>query len=239
VYTVAPELIEGKEFASSLGGDGAGFATPDASVDVYSYGILLYALITCEEPYRELRRAEPQALLSLVVDGYRPLSHLMQVADGQVGATAAAATTAGDVTSSGVAKEQGAEGNPLHRSTGGNSGGGSGSGILLSNSSSNRTVPRPNTNTNRQSSSSSSSSFSSSSALMSSATPSFASLNRALSRSTTSASGYETLSSRVKQAQVPLLGTPHERLAAAAKAASNGRDVSPLLLDLMVRPCSM
>ena len=223
---MAPELIEGKEFASSLGGDGAGFATPDASVDVYSYGILLYALITCEEPYRELRRAEPQALLSLVVDGYRPLSHLMQVADGQVGATAAAATTAGDVTSSGVAKEQGAEGNPLHRSTGGNSGGGSGSGILLSNSSSNRTVPRPNTNTNRQSSSSSS-------------TPSFASLNRALSRSTTSASGYETLSSRVKQAQVPLLGTPHERLAAAAKAASNGRDVSPLLLDLMVRPCSM
>ena len=219
---------------SSLGNDGGGFATPDASVDVYSYGILLYALITCEEPYRELRRAEPQALLALVMDGYRPLSHLMQVADAQVGTGTATATVA--ATADGAPSERGAEeseksnrgGSGGDFSSGGNSGGGSSGGILLSNSSSNRTVSRP-INSKKQSYSSS--------ALLSSTTPSFSSLNRALSRSTTSSSsGYETLSSRVKQAQVPLLGSPHERLAAAAKAASNGRDVSPVLLDLMVRP---
>ena len=55
---VAPELAEGQSSSEQ--------ATPDTSIDVYSYGILLFALTTCEEPYRELRRVNPLQLLAMV-----------------------------------------------------------------------------------------------------------------------------------------------------------------------------
>ena len=42
----------------------------------YSYGILLFALTTSEEPYRELKLVNAFQLMAMVVDGYRPLSAL-------------------------------------------------------------------------------------------------------------------------------------------------------------------
>jgi len=200
---VAPELAAGAEtFTGSFSDHGAGATPPDASVDVYSYGILLFALTTCEEPYRELRRVQPQQLMALVVGGYRPLSHSMQVADGQ---QLAAAAPMGSLAAAGAADGSGSGGGGAegsYRSSGSG-------GILLS-------PPPPS------SPSSSLPSALNGQPLLTSAAFSVA-----------SSSSYETLSGCAMQ--VPMLGSPQERLAAAARAASGGRDVSPLLLNLMVR----
>lgn len=48
----------------------------DNSIDVYSYGILIWALCTSEEPYCELKMVNAHQLMAMVVGGYRPVTHL-------------------------------------------------------------------------------------------------------------------------------------------------------------------
>jgi len=64
---MAPELAQGDTLY-----DG----NANNSIDVYSYGILLWALCTSEEPYNELKMVNAYQLMAMVVDGYRPLTHL-------------------------------------------------------------------------------------------------------------------------------------------------------------------